>query len=593
VLEPTLSRVRIGYLPFPMNVTEIDGIPAVWTPGEGPLRAGLLLRMGTADEPPGRSGITHLLEHLVLAGMGRPGDHSNGSVDPTTTHFHVVGDDQVVPFLNGVTANLARPETGRLKDERGILAAERERRSFGVPDMLSMWRYGATGYGVHAMREIGVPAVTEGDLRAWAARFAVRGNAALWFSGPPPAGLSLALPEGPRTAAPDVRASILGPGRSYVYGNASDAKSSMLGMLCVIERGVAASTLSTVISARLIDELRVRRAVAYSPQVWAGASTATHRQLFVASDVVPGRETDATRPFLATLERIAAAPGAEGGVTDDEVAEGLQRRLTMLEECRPAEWAAHGALEILEGRPVSTLEGLREEERSVTAEAVRAVAAASQDILAVVPSGVRVPDEWTPARSAIHEPVKGRSYAWRGEGEGVLVLSPTGLTSRAGEQTATVIFEHVQAVTRRPDGYRQLIGDDAVSITIEPNLWIGGPSLVSVLDETLEGTAAERFIDLPERPASEIPRPRAAGDAAVAAGSVPLAPPSKLKFFLTSFFVSMGVLMLVIMAFALTPLNEDWLGPALLVFVGGTVTTTSSMWKDRRQAYEQSLVERI
>jgi hypothetical protein len=292
------------------------------------------------------------------------------------------------------------------------------------------------------------------------------------------------------------------------------------------------------------------------------------------------------------LERVAAAEGAAGGVSDDEVAEGLQRRLTALEEYRPAEWAAFGAFETLDGRRVRTPEERRDEERAVTAEEVRRVAAdACREVLAVVPSGVRVPDDWAPARAASHEPVQGRSYAWRGEGDGVLQFGPAGLTRRSGAQTATVIFDHVQAVVRLPDGYRELIGDDAVSVTIEPTLWVGGPSLVSLVDAEFEGAAAERFIDLPPRPASEIPTPHQA-DAGAAPAQVPVVPPSRGKFFLTSFFVSMGVLLMVILVFALTGLSDTLFVPAMLVFVGGTVSTMSSMWKDRRRAYDEWLAER-
>jgi hypothetical protein len=66
----------------------------------GPLRAGLLVRMGSADESLPISGIGHLLEHLALFDVGRPGDHSNGYVDQTLTHVHTSGDpDEVVAFL--------------------------------------------------------------------------------------------------------------------------------------------------------------------------------------------------------------------------------------------------------------------------------------------------------------------------------------------------------------------------------------------------------------------------------------------------------------------------------------------------------------
>ena len=60
--------------------TDVDGVPAFWVQGDGPLRASLVFRIGQADEPLVRRGWTHLLEHLALHGHDSIRRPTNGSV---------------------------------------------------------------------------------------------------------------------------------------------------------------------------------------------------------------------------------------------------------------------------------------------------------------------------------------------------------------------------------------------------------------------------------------------------------------------------------------------------------------------------------
>jgi hypothetical protein len=45
-----------------LHDTEVDGIPVVWSEVPGPLRAGLLFRVGQADERLVERGVTHLAD---------------------------------------------------------------------------------------------------------------------------------------------------------------------------------------------------------------------------------------------------------------------------------------------------------------------------------------------------------------------------------------------------------------------------------------------------------------------------------------------------------------------------------------------------
>ncbi|WP_433789749.1 hypothetical protein [Actinoplanes sp. CA-252034] len=70
-------------------------------------------------------------------------------------------------------------------------------------DEMPVRRHGARGYGAAAFPEFGLAGLTADDLRVWADRHFVRGNAALWITGPHlPDGLRLDLPDGERQAPP-------------------------------------------------------------------------------------------------------------------------------------------------------------------------------------------------------------------------------------------------------------------------------------------------------------------------------------------------------------------------------------------------------
>ena len=86
---------------------DVDGVPVLVAKTSGPLRAGLMFRVGRADETLATGGITHLVEHLALHRHGVTDYHYNGMTGVTTTNFITQGTPEaVVAFLNGVCAGL-------------------------------------------------------------------------------------------------------------------------------------------------------------------------------------------------------------------------------------------------------------------------------------------------------------------------------------------------------------------------------------------------------------------------------------------------------------------------------------------------------
>jgi hypothetical protein len=95
---PVEQEARNGKL----HLTEVDGVPAVWCDVPGPLRAGLVTRMGSADDP-AHQGISHLLSICALR-LGRTAAHPRLR-RPDTHHLQTSGEQR--------SRHLPRSVTGR------------------------------------------------------------------------------------------------------------------------------------------------------------------------------------------------------------------------------------------------------------------------------------------------------------------------------------------------------------------------------------------------------------------------------------------------------------------------------------------------
>lgn len=169
---------------------EVDGVPALLAPADGPMHAGLVFRVGTADETVPVRGITRLIEHLVT--------DVPGSTGPEHTYFHTRGTPtEIATFLSGVCTALRNPPADRIAAARQRMTPVRGR------DPLPMWRYGARSHGVASYPEWALPGLADDQVRDWITRWFTRANAALWVAGDDlPEGLALDLPDGVRQPAP-------------------------------------------------------------------------------------------------------------------------------------------------------------------------------------------------------------------------------------------------------------------------------------------------------------------------------------------------------------------------------------------------------
>ncbi|WP_430780508.1 insulinase family protein [Actinoplanes sp. G11-F43] len=468
---------------------EVDGVPALLAPADGPMHAGLVFRVGTADETLPRRGLTRLVEHLVT--------DEPGSTGAEHTYFHTRGTPgEIADYLSTVCAALRNPPADRIAEVRDRIAHTRER------DPLPMWRYGARAYGVASYPEWALPGLTDEQVREWIAGYFTRANAALWVAGDTiPDGLRLDLPDGTRRPAP-TSVTVLPATPAWFTG-----PDGAVGWDSVVRRDAAAAVFATVLERRLQDELCDRAAVAdrarteYEPRA------------------------DGTARVLATVEPTTGrADGALGGLVDvlaalragridpDEVGavvkltgEGLRDA-----ECRGARLPGQ-AFNLLAGRPVQTLDEALAEVRAVTADDVAGVAAVAYGSgLLMVPGGGGA--DWagyTAAPTMSETVLEGRTHRGRGDRNLRLISGARGISVVEGDVVGTVRYDTCAAVLAWPDGARQLIGEDAVMARVEPTLYRDAEQVVRDVDEWIP---ARLRIDMPPRDRDRIPQPRPATD---------------------------------------------------------------------------------
>ncbi|MFI9393789.1 M16 family metallopeptidase [Streptomyces bauhiniae] len=472
--------------------TRVDGIPTLFVQAAGPMRAGLVFRVGIADETLGRAGLTHLIEHLALYRQGVADYHYNGATKAAFTHFHVEGaEHEIVAYLTGVCASLTDLPMDRLETEKEILRTEESRRDSGL---LPLWRYGAQGYGLVSYPEWGVRNASAQDVWQWAQSWFTSDNAVLWIAGEHiPAGLSLKLPAGDRRPMPAVTSAL--PTTPAYF---SDGTGGVL-LDAVVADTTAAWLYSGVLERELTRALRQEGGYSYT-----AASDVTSRRdgyalVTAFADSLPAKQDAVLGGFVDVLAGFQAGRIAQSdldavrGRADGALAapDTAARRLPGLAE------------DLLAGRPLRTADELRAEMRAVTPAHLHEVAVeAAATALLQVPSGHRA--DWAGYTAApVDSPyaVTGRRFAARDGGDTALIMgadgvSLTGRTADGSERAVTVQYRSCAAVLSWPDGGRRLVGADGLTVEVEPGLYGIDAHTMAALDAAVPPHAV---VHLPPR----------------------------------------------------------------------------------------------
>ena len=495
--------------------TQVDGVNVAWADEPGPLRAQLIFRIGKADEHLRINGITHLIEHLALFPLGQQPHYQNGTVRTSLTSFETAGDPaEVSAFLAGVCTSLGDLPTDRLTLERRVVETEARRWSGGIRAAALIWRFGPNGPGLWGADEYAVQTADGHSLQTWADQVFTRENAVLVLSGPPSAGLSLPLPSRGRLAVPPL-VDMLPRTPAWFEHSWPD-----VGVLALVPRGSAAAAYVHALRHELVDNLRFKLGVAYSPSV--------DYEPYDGSTAFVFGQTDAHRDHLEEVAQVVAgtvAALAERGPAPERVRE-FREALVARDSLPGASLAAalHEASDLLLSGTYTPISEVRARGEAMTDEDVAELArTAWKSLLYALPQGATLPvDRAVRApRFSLEPPVAGHRFRLLGDARAddpSLVVGADGLTfDHGGERTSTVRFATCRLALAWPDGRRVLVSPEGISVTVEPTLWQSGRETVELIDRA---TAHVR-VDQPPREDSAIPRPAVPVSSPVAVGTPP------------------------------------------------------------------------
>ncbi|MBW5481422.1 M16 family metallopeptidase [Streptomyces bambusae] len=480
--------------------TTVDGIRTVLAPASGPVTAGLLFRVGRADETLATSGITHLVEHLALYRHGTGDLHYNGATAAAYTHFHVQGTPaDVVEYLNGVCAALRDLPMDRLETEKEILRTEAAGRGHGSGHRLPPWRYGAQSYGLTGYAEAGLPRLTAHAVRSWAEQWFTTENAVLWITGDTvPEGLDLTLPSGSARPAP-AATSALPTTPAYFIGENG-------GVLldAVVARSTPARLFASVLGKELFRELRQKGGWSYTAAADYCPRDADHATVTAVADALPEQQDAVVGGFIDVLAKLRA-----GRIEHADLKAVRASALAVLDTPDVEAGMLPGrALDLLMGHRALTAEESRAEIEAVTVEDLQRVAREVwDDALMQVPArGV----EWaglTAAPVKSEETAYGRRYGRVDAPDLKLIVGTDAISlSAPNGSVSTVRYADCVLMCSFPDGARHLTGPDGFVVEAEPALFGITAAELAPVDAAVPPAAV---VPMPPRDPARIPRPNA------------------------------------------------------------------------------------
>lgn len=460
----------------------LGGLPAFWADAPGPYAAGLVFRVGRADETLATNGITHLVEHLGLPTLPAPGIDFNGLVSGIFTTVWAEGDeDAVLGFLERAAASLPAPAVDRIETERQITLTEAAQWEQNAVSAAALLRFGARGHGLVGCEELGLHWLGAEEVLAWARERFVGDAAALYVVGEAPADLTLDLCAGERPAPPEAAAlaNVQFP-CAFTEGPPGGVALSFVGA-----RSAELSVALGVAERRLRSRLRAGLALSYHVEcVWEPLTRESGHGVLRA-DCRFGNEGVAADALIAVIDELADA-----GPTGDELELDLAERrrwMTVPSSAASALWFR--AAEALLAAPFQNEEELLAEFSAVTpASAAGALAAALESAL-LLTADPAVPERFVPCPEE-QAPVRGRRHRVRGRGRASLFVADDGVTIDAGDgQSATVRFIDCVAMQRWANGTLTLWGLDGSWITVNPETWRHGRDAIAAIDAAVPADA--------------------------------------------------------------------------------------------------------
>jgi zinc protease len=463
---------------------EIDGVAVFWGTAPPPLEAALTFRVGHADEPVPRRGITHAVEHLALSGLGQQRYIYNGAVGLLLTDFVAKGtNSEVASFLNATARGLAQLPRDRLAIESTILRTEAARRRMGALDHLLVLRYGVQSYGLSALPEFFLHDANADAVEEWRAKWFTAQNATLFLSGPPPAGIDLSpLAAGSRRPPPAST-----PLDQPLPGWYPTAGGNLVIASMLSDRGPAAPLAGEIVTRRLRSRLREADGLSYEVSGTYMALGPGHAHSSVQADALVEHIDTVRDTMITELSRFRML-----GPTQHELDELRDEHRSKHDESprRAAGDARHLAVEflLLGETDMDTVEA---EVEAVSVDDLRgSLDDALESAIWLVPISAGMTDRRISCIASHsldgvdgteHAPAPGVTGA---EASHRLIVGADGVTLWiAPERPITVRYADCPAVQVWDDGARIMWGTDALRIFVHAKAWQDGAQAVESIDQ--------------------------------------------------------------------------------------------------------------
>lgn len=448
-----------------MERLQVGGVPAFYEEGPEPAMASLIFRVGVCDEDGPRRGITHLVEHLALYGIGRRDHLTNGFVALSTCTFYAQGtQDEIERFLGDVTRSLGGLPLDRLEPEKRVLQREASLGGGGVVDRLMSHRFGARAYGGGDVVELGLRWLGPDEVRAWAQERFTAANAALWIHAPrPPALAPFELPQGQRHPPPPV----VPLARRELPVFAEDGQGAVAAGF-MTDRSWAATIGAGLARERLHDRLRLGEALAYEAWLSYAPLTREHAHAALGSDCDDHEAPKVAQLLLEVFDELA-----ENGPVADELDRAKRMAERAYVDVPDAERRDldRAAFEELLGGSYTDRDYEIDELRALTADQVQALfRRAREELVLLAPLDTPKPRD---ALATLDRPpveIPGRQFkakALRQQNE--LTIGEVGISLRMPEETIAIPADEVAVVIEADEDKLTVVSVDSSWIEVTPH----------------------------------------------------------------------------------------------------------------------------
>jgi hypothetical protein len=462
----------------------------------------LVFGVGMRDEPVTLSGITHLMEHLLLRLMEPISIEHDAVVDDNSLTVYASGPvDEVGQFLTDFTKAIGRlgeVTEQDLKFEKRIIGIEHPS-DFNAPTAgLLTYRYGLHGVG---MANFGAPStidMTRQDVIEWAALWLCQNNTTVAFTKPLQATLDLQLLPGTVARPEQSKALVTTP--TLV----ASSKGGVALSLIVPRSDV--DLLQIALEHELFMSLRHRRGLIYGIETFTTPVDGKVSELVFVLDPERNHIDTVVRVIFEIVREITTAGFSQAAVDRARLHGSARAQRTFA----GLDYLDRLAEDALHGWPTRSPEQMNEDATAVTPEslteillgvAASVIIAYDEDVslskktLRSLPVPVTRFTLWQRGEDHLSRAaIRSAESKWHGKGtKETLIVTDSALFKVKEARTRRILFEDIVMVGDRPCGCLVLVDYWGRSVEFQAENWKRMKSLKRRLLEILDPALVRAF----------------------------------------------------------------------------------------------------